>query len=796
MKHTTPLPLLALPLLIASCDSLELDATSRSVERAGAVSEARRVVVTLGDASRSAVLALLRAEEVVVEAPLGRDAYLVSRPPGASAERAVTRITRLGARVEPYLGAEKLDPALLDISRDSREAVILVVNLFADVDLEAFAASLRARGATPLGVGRGPRFSRVTLRGPAREQLALAESLARRDEVAWIGKRRPRRLLNGTSVWVGQSGLEDDSTPIFDQGLRGEGQIIGFLDTGIDIDHCAFRDEGGLPAINGVGETAVDMARRKVIAVDFLWEQDDPEDISDWDDNGHGTHVGGTLAGDMSPYGEHNNHDGMAPAAKLVVQDGGFGVDDCADMPALGCPVVDLHFVFEQAYEQGARVHQNSWGDNENSPFKSVYTDGSQDADEFMWAHPEFLLVFSAGNDGPAPYTVLGPATGKNVLSVGATRRAGEAGAVPGFSSRGPTDDGRLKPDVTFPGVQIRSAATDGDIETDNCENQALSGTSMSGPGATGMAALARQYYTEGFYPEGEASPGDGFTPSAALLKATLISSARSMENEDAPAPSSDQGWGRVTLDDALHFAGETSRLFVDDDAEGFTDESDEAIEYAVEVASADAPLRATLVWTDYPSVPMAAQHLVNDLDLTLTGPGGELLGNVFEAGESVAGGEPDRVNNVEQIMIEAPAPGGYTLRVRADAIPMGPQPFALVLRGDLSAEKLEPEVGETETGTETGSGESDTTGGSTGGSTGEGPTTSGAASTSAGPTGDDATGDDTSAGDSTSEAETDSGTDGGGGLDEEGCGCRSGHPGAGAWWSLLLPLALRRRRA
>ncbi|MCB9751192.1 MAG: S8 family serine peptidase [Myxococcales bacterium] len=676
----------------------------------------------------------------------------------------------------------------------------LVVELFPDVDPARVADTLRAAGAPVEGHGRGPRFGRITLRGPASALRELAGELsderARGEDVAWIARRRPRRLLNGTSVWVGQSGLDGGgATPLFDRGLTGEGQIAGLLDTGVDIDHCAFLDPDGLPAINGVGGTEVDPSRRKVIAVDFLWDGDDPEDPDAWDDNGHGTHVAGTIAGDSLPYSAHNNHDGMAPAAKLVVQDGGFSVDDCADIPALGCPVTDLHFVFEQAHAQGVRVHQNSWGDNENSPIKSVYTDGSQDADEFVWAHPEFLLVFSAGNDGPQPSTVLSPATAKNVLSVGATRRAGEAGTMPGFSARGPTDDGRLKPDVTFPGVQIRSAATDGDIETENCENVPLSGTSMSGPGAAGMAVLARQYYVDGFYPEGQANPADGFTPSAALLKATLINSARSMEGLPVHAPEPEQGWGRVTLDDALHFSGEAGRLFVDDDGEGFADESAAPIEYAIDVERADAPLRATLVWTDYPSAPVALQHLVNDLDLALIGPGGEWLGNVHEEGESVPGGEPDRVNNVEQITLSAPTPGRYTLVVRAAAIPMGPQPFALVLRGELTAARVTPEGGETDSDSETGAstgddastaGESEaTTGGATGASTG--------AQTSAGPTGPE-TG---SGGAATTSEETGGGSDGGGGLDGDGCGCRGPGEGArGGALALLLALGWRRRRA
>ena len=106
----------------------------------------------------------------------------------------------------------------------------------------------------------------------------------------------------------------------------------------------------------------------------------------------------------------------MAPGAQLVFQDGGFAFDDCADLPGLGCPVVDLKPIFQQAYDQGVRFHSNSWGDQENSPIQTVYTTGSQDADQFMWDHRDFLLFFAAGNSGPgtvaSPSVVISARTG------------------------------------------------------------------------------------------------------------------------------------------------------------------------------------------------------------------------------------------------------------------------------------------------------------------------------------------------------------------------------------------------
>ena len=134
------------------------------------------------------------------------------------------------------------------------------------------------------------------------------------------------------------------------------------MDTGIDVDHCSFWDDGAaFPAVNGRAGVAVDPAQRKVIAVDFHWQADWPNpDPFDWDSDGHGSHVAGSAAGDAGVAGRHDGHDGMAPAAKLVIQDGGYAVDDCADLPGLGCPVRPLEPVLAQAYDQGARLARSS----------------------------------------------------------------------------------------------------------------------------------------------------------------------------------------------------------------------------------------------------------------------------------------------------------------------------------------------------------------------------------------------------------------------------------------------------
>lgn len=462
--------------------------------------------------------------------------------------------------------------------------------------------------------------------------------------------------------------------------------MLAVLDTGIDPGMCYFREpEGALPPINPCdGGTLVDAGRRKLIAVDFLWDGECAGGITDfeWDTHDHGTHVAGTAVGDdlASPLG-HDSGDGMAPGAQLVVQDGGFDGDNCADLPGLGCPVVDLKPIFQQAYDQGARLHSNSWGDRENFPVQR-YSASSQDADQFMWDHPDFLLFFAAGNAGPKGM-VISPSTAKSVISVGATLRGPLADSMAPFSSCGPTEDGRIKPDITSPGANILSADNDGDAGYENCGQRSLSGTSMATPAAAGLADLVRQYFEDGWYPSGSADPAAATTPSGAFIKGLLINSGRDMAAA-GPIPDDCQGWGRVTLDDVLYFAGDGRRLWVRDDPQGFAlGTSGVQHDFVLEVDSASEPLKVTLTWTDFPSTPAADPHLNNDLDLEVTGPLGTFLGNVFADGESVTGGSPDRLNTVEQVLFSAPLPGEYVVTVRSFNVPDGPQPYALSVTGD-----------------------------------------------------------------------------------------------------------------
>jgi subtilisin-like proprotein convertase family protein len=621
-------------------------------------------------------------------APLSGQAFLVDLPPGR--EIALSGIAGVDWAA-PYLPQDKIAPEIAQApDSEPAEDVAVVVHLFDDVDPHAVAAELGASGLRVVGSGRGGRFGRVVVLATPEEIRTRVSALAERNDVFWIGRRARRTLVNDNSIWVGQSGLNGGmTTPIFNHGIYGAGQVAAVLDTGLDADACYFRDGTlGLPPTNTGSGTAVDPSHRKVLAVDFLHGAENPANPAHWDTQGHGTHVAGTLAGDaLANLILHDPGDGMAPAAKLVIQDAGYAADACGDLPGIGCPVTDLNPIFQQAYDQGARVHSNSWNDNENAAVQNNYSDASVDVDEFMWNHPDFLVVFACGNNVLGGTGTIGsPSTAKNSMATGATFNGTSATVLSDISAWGPTADGRIKPDVLFPGASITSAGNDTNVTTNNCGTAGMTGTSMTAPGVSGMALLTREYFMNGWYPTGAPVPANGFTPTAALLKAMLVNSAVPIpfdaEGRPITIPSDEQGWGRVLLDNALYFSGDSRGLWVADDMGDFTSPADSPLIFQLSMQDTGEPLEVTLAWTDYPSTPAAVTNLVNDLDLRVDGPSGGFWGNHFFQNVSQAGGTPDRLNNLEQVLIADPAPGIYSIQVSPHAVPAGPQSFALVVTG------------------------------------------------------------------------------------------------------------------
>ncbi|MEA3291158.1 MAG: S8 family serine peptidase, partial [Pseudomonadota bacterium] len=208
-------------------------------------------------------------------------------------------------------------------------------------------------------------------------------------------------------------GLEDTTTGLDTLGQTGAGEIVAVADSGLDFHHPDFQGRV-----------------RSLIARGRSGDASDP--------HGHGTHVAGSAVGDGSASGGKLR--GTAPEAELVFQsimdnNGGLG----------GLPV-ELEELFGEAYQEGARIHNNSW----SADTKSFYTFNSEEVDEFVYENPDFLVVIAAGNKGTAEdsdplndfalsnsrpgfvnrLSMGSPATAKNALTVGASRSDRTSGGL------------------------------------------------------------------------------------------------------------------------------------------------------------------------------------------------------------------------------------------------------------------------------------------------------------------------------------------------------------------------------
>jgi subtilisin family serine protease len=255
------------------------------------------------------------------------------------------------------------------------------------------------------------------------------------------------------------------------------------------------------------------------------------------------------------------------------------------------------------------------------------------------------------------------------------------------FSSRGPTDDGRVKPDIVAPGTNIisnKSHYPGANALWGQAENEHYvfsGGTSMATPLVAGAGVLVREWLTK----RGIANP------SAAAVKATLLNTARDMApgqygtgaTQEIPneRPNNVAGWGRADL--GFLSTPPPYGFWVDDRATGLA--TGQSINYThseaqpLQVTDSSQPLRVLLTWTDPPASLSAARQLVNDLDLVVTGPDGKKY-----FGNNNADG--DRINNVEGVVITNPPVGKYTVEVRGYNVPIETQPYALAIGGSLGA--------------------------------------------------------------------------------------------------------------
>ena len=400
--------------------------------------------------------------------------------------------------------------------------------------------------------------------------------------------------------------------------------------------------------------------------------------------NEHATHVAGTLiAGGMSPSAK-----GMAYEADLKIWD--YTNDNSEISTASTSLLISNHSYGYQAgwvYDDTKKKWQ-WWGNDAVSTFEDykfgLYDANTQTWDRIAYNAPNYLIVKSAGNsrneNGPASgeyyflktssdssnkarskndgYDIISTSgTAKNILTVGAANLSslipskGADVTLSSFSSWGPTDDGRIKPDVVAIGTSIFSTSNSGDKGYTT-----LSGTSMSSPQAAGSLFLIQQLYNR---------LNNNRFMLASTLKAVAIQTAMDME---AAGPDYKSGFGLIQLDKAaalLKNEGNAHLL-----TEGKLNQGDSKT-YTI-TSSGNGPIKATIAWTDPEASTSSALNdrtprLVNDLDIRLTSGTSNYLPFTLDPATPDALAVPgDNIrDNVEQIIIPNSMPGQtFTLTV------------------------------------------------------------------------------------------------------------------------------------
>ena len=439
----------------------------------------------------------------------------------------------------------------------------------------------------------------------------------------------------------------------------------------------------------------------------------------------HSTHVGGTIAAS----GINANAKGMVPAAKIDSYDWD---SDISEMTAAGATAPDQFatklYLSNHSYGYGyGWNYDTSWtwtgtGTNQDAYDADFgkYSYKSDDFDIIVYNAPYYTIFWAAGNernDGPVngnTVTIGGSSVtydssihppndgdyrngfetigdhglAKNIITIGAANDAVTSGlrvpakaTITAFSSTGPCDDGRIKPDLVANGYSLTSATDTGDANY-----VAMSGTSMASPNACGSAGLLVAMYKDLFA---------GGAMLASTLKGLLIHTASDIGNQ---GPDYTYGWGLIdvkTAGDLIidHHANPGKQRLI----ESFLSTAIPSRTYTI--TSDGSPIRATLCWTDPAGAPISGHdvrtpNLVNDLNVKVIAPDGTtaylpfvmpFVGTWTVASMSqIATTGTNRTDNVEQVLIPIPGQAGNWQIVvsHAGTLTNNEQDFSLILSG------------------------------------------------------------------------------------------------------------------
>ena len=518
-------------------------------------------------------------------------------------------------------------------------AVVVYVQFFSDVSVESAHAALSKHDGHVQSLWDAANAATVEL---PQEQI---ESLADEDVVQWIEFALPAfESVNDGNRELTQVAIVDDPP----YSLDGDGISVLVFDSGIA--DAAHPDFGGRLVARDEGEPA-----------------------------SHSTHVAGTIGGSGANSvlhgGTPNQWRGMAPG--ISIESYAFG--------ATGANIIlytdpgDIERDYADAVtNHGVEIANNSLSTNIALNGYSCELEGDYgltpaliDAIVRGELGRPLCIVWAGGNERSRPRcganyrTIPPPATAKNSLVVGAVRSNDDN--VASFSSWGPTDDGRLRPDVCAPGAEYLSGVTSTEVGGGYSTKV---GTSMAAPTVSGICALLLQDHRRAKGPAARLLP--------ASYKAIL---AQTAADQGFHGPDYSYGYGSVRAKAAV------DALRNDALREGIVDDGEVQL-FTIEVTPALPELKVTLAWDDVPGTPNVIANLVNDLDIVAVSPSGVThYPWVLDPAAPNTGAiqsVPDRVNNMEQVSVDRPEPGVWTLQISGHSIPEGPQTFSVVAQPGL----------------------------------------------------------------------------------------------------------------
>jgi hypothetical protein len=536
---------------------------------------------------------------------LANHALIVRMTPSVRAAVEALEVVRW---VGPFRPELRLEPELLAALRDGELAPrqwynVAVYERGLEPKRRVAAAVAALGGAARAIFPEGFRFE-VEL---TPEQLVAVMALP---DVAGLDRWGPAEIdLDVVRQFSGADALEV-ATGFSGQGVRGE-----CCDTGIQETHAEFQHDGGV-LLHGPNGS-------------YLY---------------HGTQVAGVVFGG-----------GVVPKARGILPQGKIVFARYDDLyNGTKSRYTHTAELLDPAGPYRCVFQTNSWG----SPQTSSYTTVSQEMDDILFLH-DIVITQSQSNTGS---TLSRPqAWAKNIVAVGGvvhnntvTRNDDSWGGA----SIGPATDGRIKPDLAhfYDGVY---AASDGNTYSE------FGGTSNATPCTVGHFGLFFQMWHNNVW-NNNATGATVFDsrPSARLARAALINTAGQWAFSGAAhnLTRTHQGWGAADVEKLYETRNTTFWVDETDPVDNLGSRS-----YQVDVAASAPELKVTLVYRDPKAVSFAGVHRINDLSLRVTSPGGTVYwGNYGLKASmwSVAGGSENHLDVVENVFVQDPEPGAWTLEV------------------------------------------------------------------------------------------------------------------------------------